>query len=79
MNVRHDLTQDCIQNGPHSALERTLIEDWLQAKGYRLADVRRLPPEERRRLMKGACQYASLRLAVIESTSHMHDTLHLPR
>ncbi|MDX1665088.1 MAG: hypothetical protein R3272_14950 [Candidatus Promineifilaceae bacterium] len=79
MSVRQEFAQDCLQNGPQSALERTLIQDYLMEKGYRLADLRRLPPEERRRLMKDACQYASLKLATIESTSHMHDTLHLPQ
>ena len=54
-------------SAPQSALERELISEYLKNKGYRLKDLKNLPQEEAKRLMKEACQYASLKLAEIEA------------
>ena len=52
-----------------SVLERKLIAKYLLTKGYRLSDLRNLPEEERKILMKEACSYAAVRLANIEAKS----------
>lgn len=56
-----------LDRGPQSALERELISEYLKSKGYRLKDTHKLPQKEAKRLMKEACQYASLKLAEIEA------------
>ena len=56
-----------IANGPHSLLERTMIAEYLLAKGYLLSDLKDLPEEEAKKLMKEACLYANLKLAEIEA------------
>ena len=59
--------KEYVDSGPQSALERELIRQYLQDKGYRREDLRNLPREEAKRLMKEACQYASLKLTEIEA------------
>jgi len=56
-----------VDSSPQSVLERELISEYLRGKGYRREDLRKLPREEAKRLMKEACQYASLRLTDIEA------------
>jgi hypothetical protein len=56
-----------LDSAPQSALERELISEYLKNKGYRLKDLKKLPQAEAKRLMKEACQYASLKLAEIEA------------
>jgi hypothetical protein len=56
-----------VDSSPQSALERELIGQYLRDKGYRREDLRKLPREEAKRLMKEACRYASLKLAEIEA------------
>ena len=58
---------DCTKEGPQSAMERTLIEEYLSNHGYRLADLKALPPEKAKVLMTEACKYASLKMAHVES------------
>jgi hypothetical protein len=58
---------DCAKEGPQSAMERTLIEEYLSNHGYRLADLKTLPPEKARAMMTEACKYASLKMAHVES------------
>ncbi|MBN1666137.1 MAG: hypothetical protein JW862_03590 [Anaerolineales bacterium] len=52
---------------PHAALEQALIQEYLHSKGYAQADLKHLPSHQARRLMTAACQYASLKMAEIES------------
>jgi len=56
-----------IDSSPQSALERELIREYLRSKGYCWEDLRKLPREESRHIMKQACQYASLKLTEIEA------------
>jgi hypothetical protein len=56
-----------VDSSPQSALERELIREYLRDKGYRWEDLRKLPREESRLIMKQACQYASLKLTEIEA------------
>jgi hypothetical protein len=66
-------------NAPQSPLERQLIIDYLAEKGYRLEDMKMLPADLAKELMTGACTYASLRLAEIESRSHFVRKIHYER
>ena len=52
-----------------SSLERQFIADYLAVRGYTLKDLHTLSKELASELMAAACQYASLRLAGIESRS----------
>jgi hypothetical protein len=52
---------------PESLLERNLIREYLQEKGYTLEDLAALPKEEAKKLMIEACQYAALKLTEVES------------
>jgi len=56
-----------LDSGPQSALERELISEYLKNKGYLPKNLHKLPQEEANRLMKEACQYASLKLTEIEA------------
>ncbi len=69
------LSDDCVQGMSESAMERMLLEEFLRAKGYSLADLDDLPEEQAKSLMKAACQYASLKMAQIESTVHFRDKI----
>lgn len=67
-----------VLEGPQSALERRLIREYLRGKGYRLEDLRRLPKEEAKQLMRQACMYASLKLAEIESKAQFREDIRGP-
>jgi hypothetical protein len=69
---------ECSKEGPQSALEKQLIEEYLSSQGYHLADIRDLPEKEARRLMEEACRYASLKLAEIESRAHFRSEIRSP-
>jgi hypothetical protein len=69
---------DCFKDGPQSALERMLLEEFLRGKGYRLSDLDRLPKEEAKALMIEACRFASLKLAQLESTAHFREEIRRP-
>ena len=69
---------ECVSEGPMSALERKFIKKYLHDKGYRLEDLQGLPIEEAKRLMTKACRYASLKLAEIESKAKLRKEIHFP-
>jgi hypothetical protein len=64
--------------GPQSALEKKLVEDYLQSKGYSRADLQKLPEELASELMKAACMYASLKLAELHAKSQFREEIHVP-
>lgn len=66
------------ENSFESSLERRLIVEYLLNKGYRLSDMRSLPPEQRKGLMKEACIYAAVRLAHIEAKSKFNQKFKSP-
>lgn len=70
--------EECASEGPQSALERKLIEEYLQEKGFTWESAHALPEEEFHRLMTEACKYASLKLAEVESRAHLRREIHLP-
>ena len=68
----------CAAVGPQSVLEKKLIEEHLQGKGYALEDLHSLPKEEAQQLMRAACTYASLKLAEVESRARFRQEIHGP-
>jgi hypothetical protein len=71
-------TEECISEGPQSSLERHLVEDYLQSKGYTKEDLKKLPKDQARALMKEACTHASLKLAELEAKSQFRDDIRAP-
>lgn len=70
--------EDCLKEGPQSVMEKMLLEEYLHKNGYSLADLDVLPETEAKRLMIKACQYASLRMAQVESTAHFREKIRGP-
>jgi hypothetical protein len=70
--------EDCGGEGPQSALERNLIREYLRGKGYKMQDLRNLPEDEAKRLMREACQYATFKLAEVESRAKFRREIQLP-
>jgi hypothetical protein len=64
---------------PLSQLERSLIDEFVRARGYDPHKLDALPETDRDALLKDASVYASSRLSEVESRSHfvheMHDGL----
>jgi hypothetical protein len=55
---------------PHAPLERSMIEEFLRARGHTLQSVAQLPPGEATDLLRAASTDATLRLSEIESRAH---------
>jgi hypothetical protein len=68
----------CLSEGPQSALERRFIKEFLLGKGYRPADLSKLPEGEAKQLMRDACKYASLKLAEVESRAQFREDIRGP-
>jgi hypothetical protein len=64
--------------GPQSALERKLINEYLQRKGHQIDDLRLLPKDEARQLLIEASNYASLKLAEVESRAKFRKDIRGP-
>jgi hypothetical protein len=61
---------------PHAALEQVLIDEYLESRGQTRQSVRKLDEVDALPLLRAASDYASLRLAVIESRAHYVDQIH---
>ncbi|HRQ38107.1 MAG TPA: hypothetical protein PLD25_09350 [Chloroflexota bacterium] len=68
----------CVEDGPQSAMEKMLLEEYLHSQGYSLADLQKLPEVQAKELMTQACKYASLKLAQVESTAHFREKIRGP-
>ncbi len=66
------------KEGPQAAMEKRLLEQYLQSRGYSFKELCNLPEEEAKALMIEACQYASLKLAEVESTARFRETIRGP-
>jgi ABC-type histidine transport system ATPase subunit len=63
--------------GPESALERMLIDEYLKQQGISsVKELCKLPEEKAKQLRMEACRYASLKLAEIESTDRFQKDIH---
>jgi hypothetical protein len=77
-SVKEKYIEDCLKEGPHSAMERMLLEEYLHQNGCSLSDIDALPEEQAKSLMVEACKYASLKLAQVESTAHFREKIRGP-
>ncbi|MCB9419503.1 MAG: hypothetical protein H6667_06855 [Ardenticatenaceae bacterium] len=75
---KDEFVERCIREGPQAAMEKSLIEAYLNAKGHSLKELQELPKEQARALMVEACEYACLRLAQVESTARFRDKIQGP-
>ena len=75
---KENFVDDCVKEGPQAAMERSLIEAYLKAKGYSLKDLQKLPEEQAKTLMVEACEYASFRLAQVESMARFREKIEGP-
>ena len=71
-----DRSSDTPLRPPLAQLERALIDEFLQSRGYDSAGMAQLPPEQRQELLKQASQHASARMAEVEARSHYLDEIH---
>jgi len=60
----------------HAALERILIDGFLEVRGHTVHSASELPAPQGAALLKAASEYASLRMAHIESKAHYVDAIH---
>lgn len=67
-----------VTEGPQSVMERMLLEEYLRGKGYQLKDLHTLPEEQAKVLMTEASQYASLKMAQVESSAHFREKIRGP-
>lgn len=72
------MSEESIRDGPQSKMEKTLLEEYLRSKGYSFKDLCNLPEEKAKILMIEACKYASLKLAQLESTAHVRESIRRP-
>jgi hypothetical protein len=70
------INNDQVVEDMHAFLEKTLIETYLRGKGYTLKELKDLPEEEAKQLMKEASTYASCKLAELEDKAHFMQELH---
>lgn len=61
---------------PLSGLERSIIDEFVRARGHDPHNLTALGDEERQRLLKEASVYASGRLMEVEARSHFLDEIH---
>lgn len=76
-NDLNDYLSECASEGHQSSLERSFIREYLRMKGYQIEDLRNLPRAKARQLMIVACNYASLKLAEIESRAKFRATIQI--
>ncbi|MDP1547998.1 MAG: hypothetical protein Q8L87_18460 [Anaerolineales bacterium] len=60
----------------NALLERALIEEYLEEKGYSHEALKTLPADVVEKLMKEASQYASLKMEEVSARAHLIKDLH---
>jgi hypothetical protein len=63
------------RDDPNGPLEQQLIDEYLESRGRTRRTVRDLPEREALSLLEAASDYASLRLAEIDSRAHYVDAI----
>lgn len=56
---------------PKVAMEKALIEEYLNSQGYSLEKLKHLPERIVKQLMKEATRYAALKMEEIEARAHL--------
>jgi len=64
-----------VMDDPRIAMEKALIEEYLNEQGYSLAKLKKLPDRVVKQLMKEATRYAALRMEEIEAKAHLVDEI----
>jgi len=59
----------------NALLEKALIKEYLQSKGFLLEEIRKLPKDIANKLMKEASQYASLKMEEVEARARFIEEL----
>jgi hypothetical protein len=72
----HDERSDHPLELPLAQLERSIIDQFVRARGYESATLTLLPEDERKRLLREASIYASGRLVEVEARWHFLHELH---
>ena len=71
------LEKDEVFEGPESALERMLIDEYLRNCGIAsVKELCKLQEDEAKQIMINACRYASLKLAEVESSNRLQSEIH---
>jgi hypothetical protein len=73
--IRNDTASSALEP-PLGSLERKLIVEFLQLRGYDPQTIDKVPEPERHAILTEASIYASSRLTEIESRSHFVHELH---
>ncbi len=76
MSTQRELISEPIAWGFQTSLERAYIEEYLSQFGYSLESLEYLPTERAIELMRGASQFASLRMCEVEARSGLLDAIH---
>jgi hypothetical protein len=61
---------------PQAALERAIIDEFLTAGGHDPETLRKLPPDERKTVLRAAALHAAVRLAEHEARAHYVHEIH---
>jgi hypothetical protein len=69
--VKYDREDSALVEDPRADLEMMYIGQYLHEKGYSVRQLDTLPEEAAARLMTEASQYASLKLAELESRARL--------
>lgn len=59
-----------VSSGAPGPLECAFIDEFLSARGYSFQSIKTLTTARRQELLRGASEYATLKLAEIESRAH---------
>ncbi|MCZ2128109.1 MAG: hypothetical protein LC099_10095 [Anaerolineales bacterium] len=54
----------------NAMLEKALIEEYLKTNGHTQESLKKLPPEQVKKIMQDASQYASLKLEEVEARAN---------
>lgn len=73
MFERHFDFEECLDKGIESVLERELMGEYLQSRGYQWIDLKSMDKEDACALMREASKYASIHLAEIEAKARFRD------
>lgn len=77
MNTKNQSTGVNADNQmPESKLERILIKSFLLDKGFTAEKISELSEEERKKLMTEASQFASIKLAEVETRAKLIREIH---
>ena len=75
MNVKPIVDTEPIED-PNAVLEKALIAEFIKEQGYTHDDLKKLPAEAVKKLMKEAYRYASLKMEEVKARANFVKELH---